>query len=202
MTGILIHRHKQRRRSHEDYDDRDGDGAHHILGLCVCRRRGHSWRRRRWGGWEGRRLCWCEGRRSPRCGRSRRGCTQHNTGHGNRHHIRRTCYSWLKCKRPLQWGIVDDPWRGLLIELADASGVMPARTPHHFAGCHGAVAPGQKPLTVSACRAAVTKPPGMRSPPASRTTCKNSREVRVLSCTRDPQKEADRCCRTDSTLLK
>jgi len=61
----------------------------------------------------------------------------------------------------LQWGIVDDPWRGLLIELADASGVMPARTPHHFDGSHGAVAPGQKPLTVSACRAAVTKPPGL-----------------------------------------
>ena len=38
---------------------------------------------------------------------------------------------------------------------------MPARTPHHFAGCHGAVAPGQKPLTVSPCRAAVTKPPGL-----------------------------------------
>ena len=44
-----------------------------------------------------------------------------------------------------------------------ASGVMPARTPHHFAGCHGAVAPGQKPLTVSPRRAAVTKPPGLES---------------------------------------
>jgi hypothetical protein len=37
---------------------------------------------------------------------------------------------------------------------------MPARPAHHF-GSHRAVAPGQKPLTVSPCRAAVTKPPGL-----------------------------------------
>ena len=71
-----------------------------------------------WGGWEGRQLYWWEGRRSPRYGRSRRGCTQRNTGynhgHGNRHHIRRTGYSGLKCKRPLQWGLVNDRRRGLL----------------------------------------------------------------------------------------
>jgi hypothetical protein len=35
--------------SHEYYDDRDGDGARHILGLCVCRRRWHSWHRPRVG---------------------------------------------------------------------------------------------------------------------------------------------------------